>query len=120
VRGILVQGDGDQGALIQPGCFRGSLQTSSSRCAHSALVKPWIDERGLEPDADPQGESLNRGIARARKLFNASVTNSPTGDGLKGLRSPVLEGKATGGHCPTPEVDRGNVQTKGRRRAMAP
>jgi len=30
---------------------------------------------------------------------------------LERLRSPVQVGKATGGHCPGPNQDRGSVQT---------
>lgn len=66
--------DGSQGALIQPGCFRGSLHTSASRCAHSAIVKPWISERGLGSGMEPQGECLVRGFASAKKRSDTIPT----------------------------------------------
>jgi len=93
---------GSQGALIQPGCFRGNLHTSASRCAHSARVKPWTSERGLGPDREPQGECSGREIAARRGNGQTPCLQYLTGDAGIGLRSPVQVGKATGGHCPGP------------------
>jgi hypothetical protein len=94
--------DGSQGALVEPGSIRGSLHTKAGRCAHSARVKPWTSERGLEPGKDPQGECSKRGIANREETYRPLIDDIIL-EMSKRLRSPVQVGKATGGLCPVPE-----------------
>lgn len=76
-----MQEDGDQGALIGPESVRGSLQTSASRCAHTARVKQWTSERGLGESQEAERQNESRGepamAKRRRRLIPGSYWNCP-------------------------------------------